>query len=104
MFLEKAVDLADRLSVAFDSSSGLPYPYVNLKEGTGHHSKDYVGLVSAAEVGTLQLEFKYLSHITGDPKYWRSVEKVPQRGSSVQRSSVLTHPITRSWMYCERRF
>jgi mannosyl-oligosaccharide alpha-1,2-mannosidase len=77
MYLEKAVDLADRLSAVFDDSpSGLPYPYVNLLERKGVHSKDYTGLVSVAEVGTLQLEFKYLSHITDDPTYWRYVEKV----------------------------
>lgn len=34
------------------------------------------GLVSTAEATTLQLEYRYLSHITGDPVYWDSVEKV----------------------------
>lgn len=34
------------------------------------------GLASTAEVTTLQLEFKYLSHLTGDPKYWIAVAKV----------------------------
>ena len=31
---------------------------------------------SVAEAGTLQLEFKYLSQITGNPIYWDKVEKV----------------------------
>lgn len=33
---------------------------------------------SVAEAGTLQLEFKYLSHLTGDYVYWDKVEKVMQ--------------------------
>lgn len=31
---------------------------------------------SIAEVGTLQLEFKYLAHLTGQRKYWDKVDKV----------------------------
>ena len=33
-------------------------------------------MASLAEAGTLQLEFKYLSHLTGNPVYWDKVEKV----------------------------
>ncbi|KAF6754190.1 glycoside hydrolase family 47 protein, partial [Ephemerocybe angulata] len=94
LYLQKAIDLADRLSVTFDSPTGLPYPYVNLHAGTGHHAKDYPGLVSAAEVGTLQLEFKYLSHVTGDPKYWRSVEKV----MTVLKNALLEHNLASVFM------
>jgi hypothetical protein len=37
---------------------------------------DNRGLASVAEAGTLQLEFKYLAELSGDVKYWNSVEKV----------------------------
>ena len=40
------------------------------------HTDDLPGLVSVAEAGTLQLEFKYLSYLTGNDVYWRNVEKV----------------------------
>ena len=88
------MDLADRLLLAFESQSGLPYPYVNLHTGTGHHSKDYVGLVSPAEVGTLQLEFKYLSHLTDDPTYWRSAEKV----MGVLKGALMEHNLASVFM------
>lgn len=34
------------------------------------------GLVSTAEAATLQLEFRYLSHVTENPIYWDKVEQV----------------------------
>ncbi|KAF9307465.1 hypothetical protein BGZ74_000024 [Mortierella antarctica] len=75
VFLKKAVDLADRLMGAFDTKSGIPYASVHL--GKGHGVPGHVGgLSSTSEVSTLQLEFKYLSFLTGDDKYWKVVEKV----------------------------
>ena len=78
LYLQKAVDLADRLLPAFETDSGLPLPRINLAERKGYHSTDFPGLTSVAEVGTLQLEFRYLSHLTGDEKYWRAAEKTMQ--------------------------
>lgn len=76
LYLEKAVDLADRLMSVFEHNNGLPMTMVNpgLKRGIPetHHNE----WVSTSEVATLQLEFKYLSHLTGDRKYWGAVEKV----------------------------
>ncbi|BGP30573.1 mannosyl-oligosaccharide alpha-1,2-mannosidase [Rhodotorula toruloides] len=74
--LDKAVDLADRLLPAFDTPSGLPLSFVNLKTRQGIADKDNRGWTSVAEAGTLQLEFKYLSHLTGKKIYWQKVEKV----------------------------
>jgi hypothetical protein len=76
VYLEKAIDLADRMLPAFETPSGLPFPVVNLGKREGHHTKDFPGLSSIAEVATLQLEFRYLSHLTDDEKYWRAAEKV----------------------------
>lgn len=76
VFLERAVDLADRMLPAFNTKSGLPLPMVNLhkKQGVG---EDYnANLISTAEATTLQLEFKYLSHLTDNEDYWRKAEKV----------------------------
>lgn len=43
------------------------------------------GLASLSEAGSLQLELKYLSYLTGDNIYWRKAEKVSQiiRGQAI---------------------
>jgi mannosyl-oligosaccharide alpha-1,2-mannosidase len=76
IFLEKAVDLADRIMPVFLTASGLPVSFIDLKAREGRSDSDNGGMVSNAEAGTLQLEFKYLSHLTDDYAYWNAVEKV----------------------------
>lgn len=76
MFLEKAVDLGNRIIGAFESPSGLPYASVNLKTGKGIKSHADAGASSTAEVSTLQLEFKYLAKLTGEKLYWEKVEHI----------------------------
>lgn len=71
---------------AFDTNTGLPLPVVNLAKREGQHTQDYGGLNSIAEVGTLQLEFKYLSHLTDNDEYWRAAEKVCSQNCSVSTS------------------
>ncbi|KAG2022608.1 mannosyl-oligosaccharide 1,2-alpha-mannosidase [Coprinopsis cinerea AmutBmut pab1-1] len=102
LFLEKAEDIGDRLLSAFeDSPSGFPLPYVNLLERQGYHTKDYPGTVSVAEIGTLQLEFKYLSHLTGNQDYWRVAEGVMER----LKSSKLPHNLASVFLsYEEGRY
>lgn len=75
VFLKKAVDLADRLMGAFDTKSGIPYASVHLGKSRGVPGH-VGGLSSTSEVSTIQLEFKYLSFLTGDDKYWKVAEKV----------------------------
>ncbi|BGP38422.1 mannosyl-oligosaccharide alpha-1,2-mannosidase [Rhodotorula kratochvilovae] len=76
MLLDKAVDLADRILPAFDTPSGLPLSFINLAKREGIPDMDNRAMTSVAEAGTLQLEFKYLSQLTGNPVYWQKVEKV----------------------------
>ncbi|KAH3688221.1 hypothetical protein WICPIJ_000807 [Wickerhamomyces pijperi] len=76
MYLEKAVDLGNRLIGGFDSATGLPFASVNLKTGKGVKSHADGGASSTAEVSTLQLEFKYLAKLTGESLYWEKVEKI----------------------------
>lgn len=59
---------------AFDTLSGLPYPSVNLKQRIGVGDVWSPDQISTAEVATLQLEFRYLSHVSGDERYWKKVE------------------------------
>lgn len=73
--LEVAKDLADRLLLAFTSSpTAIPYSDVVLRDRSAHASPD--GLSSTSEATTLQLEFSYLSRISGDPKYDLEAMKV----------------------------
>ncbi|KAI0830846.1 glycoside hydrolase [Trametes gibbosa] len=85
MYIDKAKDLADRMMPAFDTPSGLPLSYVNLAARAGSKTADNNGLVSTAEVSTLQLEFRYLSYLTGNEAYWDVAEKVMEtiKGSSL---------------------
>src|SRR5438045_652324 len=78
VYLEKAVDLADRLIGGFESPTGIPYASVNLKQRHGAQSHADGGASTTAEVSTLQLEFKYLARLTGEALYWEKVEKVMQ--------------------------
>ncbi|MDX9750264.1 MAG: glycoside hydrolase family 47 protein [Flavobacteriales bacterium] len=63
--LAKTVDFADRLLPAFNTTTGIPTYYVNLR--TGRQSGD---TVNVAEAGTNILELGILSYYTGDPKYY----------------------------------
>lgn len=65
LFLDKAVDLADRLIYAFDPTTGLPWRLVNLVTGERKDANN----VPMAEIASFQLEFLYLSEMTGDCKY-----------------------------------
>lgn len=76
VYLDKAVDLADRLLAAYESGSGIPYASVNIGTRRGIPSHADGGASSMAEAATLQLEMKYLSYLTGDESYWRKAEKV----------------------------
>ncbi|EPS65502.1 hypothetical protein M569_09268, partial [Genlisea aurea] len=68
IYLENARKLADHLILAFTlSPSAIPYSDVDLHGRTARPAPD--GLSSTAEVSTLQLEFNYLSTLTGDSKY-----------------------------------
>jgi hypothetical protein len=78
LFLEKADDLADRLTGAYESPSGVPWASVILKDGKGEASHADGGASSTAEATSLQLEMKYLAYLTGEGHYWEKAEKVMQ--------------------------
>jgi len=84
LYLSRAIDLGDRLLTAFDTKLGLPLPSVNLantpegKKGKGVPDSYSPSRISTAEATTLQLEFKYLSHLTGNMDYWKKAEKAMQ--------------------------
>mmetsp|Transcript_229 Transcript_229/g.354 ORF Transcript_229/g.354 Transcript_229/m.354 type:complete len:1118 (-) Transcript_229:29-3382(-) len=75
-FLEKADDLGSRLSKAFHSPSGIPYSETTLNGDKSYntvwHSKDAI----LSELGTLQLEFRYLAKVTGNNDYATLVNRI----------------------------
>lgn len=75
VYLETAKDLADRLLSAFTASpTDIPFSDVILHDSSAHPAPG--GLSSTSEVSTLQLEFNYLSSISGDQKYSLEAMKV----------------------------
>src|SRR5258705_4784991 len=62
--LKLAEDLGDRLLPVFNSPTGLPYVYVNLRTGQTRGA-----VTNPAETGTLLLEFGTLSKLTGRPVF-----------------------------------
>jgi ER degradation enhancer, mannosidase alpha-like 2 len=67
--LDLADDLGARLLPAFDSPTGMPYMYVNLKTGKTRGAR-----TNPAEIGTLILEFGTLSKLTGKPVYFQKAK------------------------------
>jgi ER degradation enhancer, mannosidase alpha-like 2 len=63
--LSLAEDLGNRLVPVFNSPTGLPYVYVNLRTG---ETRDPV--TNPAETGTLLLEFGTLGKLTGKPVFY----------------------------------
>jgi hypothetical protein len=75
VFLSKATDLGNRLLPAFKTPTGLPWAQITLANGAT--SASWTGRNSVlAEAGTVQLEMRYLSHATGDPKYRKTAEHI----------------------------
>lgn len=76
VFLEKAVILGNKLVSAFDTPTGIPVMELNLKsQKPGKQGFPAMG-ASTSEIATLQLEFKYLSNLTGEAYFWDAAEKV----------------------------
>jgi mannosidase alpha-like ER degradation enhancer 2 len=65
-----AEDLGNRLLPVFNSPTGMPYRYVNLR--TGKVSKP---ISNPAETGTLILEFGTLSKLTGKPIFYDKAKR-----------------------------
>jgi mannosidase alpha-like ER degradation enhancer 2 len=80
--LSLAEDLGTRLLPVFDSPTGLPYRYVNLKTGKTRGAES-----NPAEAGTLLIEFGTLSKLTHKPIFYdkakRALVEIYKRRSSI---------------------
>jgi hypothetical protein len=68
--LALAKDLGQRLLPAFDSPTGMPYQFVNLRTGKTRGAES-----NPAETGTLILEFGTLSKLTGDTRFYTAAKR-----------------------------
>jgi hypothetical protein len=70
VFINLAKDLGHRLLPAFETETGMPYRYVNLRTGKTRDS-----LSNPAEIGTYLLEFGKLTEYTGDSVYYLAAKR-----------------------------
>lgn len=68
--LDKARDFADRMLPAFDTKTGIPKYWVNLRTGQARGDT-----VNVAEAATYTFEMGVLSYYTQDPKYYQAGKK-----------------------------
>lgn len=80
--LSLAENLGNRLLPAFESPTGMPFMYVNLKTGAVKGDES-----NPAEIGTLLIEFGTLSKLTGRPIYFdkarRALVELYKRRSAI---------------------
>lgn len=92
-----AQDLGNRLLPVFNSPTGMPYVFVNLKTGATRGN-----VSNPAEIGTLLLEFGTLSKLTGNPIYYdkakRALQAVYQRRSAVGLVGTTINVETGEWI------
>jgi len=72
LYREKALEIGSLLLPAFDTPTGLPWSYFNIKTLEPNPNPQAV----LAEFGTLHLEFTYLSEITGDNRFKETVDRI----------------------------
>src|SRR5260221_88538 len=68
-FLTLADDLGRRLLPAFDSPTGMPYRFLNLRSGEKNQP-----VSNPAEIGPLTLEFGTLGRLTGNQKFFQAAK------------------------------
>ncbi|XP_062536036.1 endoplasmic reticulum mannosyl-oligosaccharide 1,2-alpha-mannosidase isoform X2 [Armigeres subalbatus] len=88
MYLDKALDLGQRLLPCFDSPSGIPYSDVNIDTMKAHPPK-WSPDSSTSEVTTLQLEFRDLSRTTNDPAFETAAAKVNVKVHELEKNEGL---------------
>lgn len=104
VFKDKALDIATRLLPAFDDSPyGIPKAMINLQTGSARNWGWASGGASIlSEFGTMQLEFEYLSQITGKPEFGQKAKRVMDYVVNLPKPSNgmyanYLHPNTGTW-------
>lgn len=94
--LAMAKDLADRLLPAFDTPTGMPWRFINLRTGARRES-----VLSPADIGTFLPEWGTLSRLTGDGRYAAAARKaavaVFERRSKLDLLATRIDALTGQW-------
>ncbi|XP_037494392.1 alpha-mannosidase I MNS5 isoform X4 [Jatropha curcas] len=94
-----AKDLGQRFLPAFDTPTGLPYAWINLKYGVMENETTET---STSGCGSLILEMGALSQLTGDPKYesaaLRALRKLWSMRSSLNLLGTTLDVMTGEWI------
>ncbi|KAL5544269.1 hypothetical protein UlMin_008053 [Ulmus minor] len=97
--LTLAEDLGRRFLPAFDTPTGLPYAWINLKYGVMENETTET---STSGCGSLILEMGALSRLTGDPRYesaaLRALRKLWSMRSSLDLLGTTLDVITGEWI------
>ena len=75
VFLKKADELGSRLVKAYDTPSGLPHGSINLQTGRSNNFGWNGNAYILAEVGTQQVEYRYLARASGKEDYANKTER-----------------------------
>lgn len=82
--LRKAIEIGEMLLVAFDTPNHMPMSRWDWQKAAEGHSQLASERTSAAELGSLTLEFTRLSQITGDPIWYDKVARITSVFASQQ--------------------
>uniref|UniRef100_A0A915CUX9 alpha-1,2-Mannosidase n=1 Tax=Ditylenchus dipsaci TaxID=166011 RepID=A0A915CUX9_9BILA len=86
MFLEKARYVADLLLPAFNTPTGIPMALVNMRTGRStNYGWASGGCSILSEYGSLELEFSYLSSLTGNSTYLEKASRVREVLAQVEK-------------------
>uniref|UniRef100_A0A914MF67 alpha-1,2-Mannosidase n=1 Tax=Meloidogyne incognita TaxID=6306 RepID=A0A914MF67_MELIC len=106
LFLSKAIQIADLLLPAFDASStGIPLALINVQTGKAtNYGWASGGCSILSEFGSIELEFSFLSKITGNDTYLLKCRKLREYVNKLEKPDGLysnyLNPNTGKW--CQR--
>ncbi|XP_013138734.1 PREDICTED: mannosyl-oligosaccharide alpha-1,2-mannosidase isoform A-like [Papilio polytes] len=101
VFRDKAAEVADALLPAFDTPTGLPFSLINpsTKASRQYHWAGPNSILS--EIGTLHMEFSYLSDVTGRDVYRKKVDRIREALYNIEKPGDLypnyINPRTGQW-------
>ena len=84
VFLDKARDLGQRLAHAFDTPTGIPKGSTSLREGRAKDVGWTGGNAVLAELGSVELEFRYLGYKLGDASFSDKANRVFEQFSTMK--------------------
>ncbi|CUT98991.1 mannosyl oligosaccharide 12 alpha mannosidase [Echinococcus multilocularis] len=106
-FLDRSVSILNNLLPAFDEKTGLPASLFNLRTKNRRNynwASNKCHILS--EIGSLHMEFQFVSELTGDPKYSKIVHRIRDyidAASKVSGNQFRTHVSAQQEVFCNRR-